>query len=260
MTETIRNTLAAIERERDVRILLAVESGSRAWGFASPDSDYDVRIIYVRPRDRYLLLEPERDVIELPISETLDVNGWDLDKTLRLLRRSNPTLFEWLGSPIVYLRTTTADGFRPLLERYFSPRQSMLHYLSMARRNFDDHLRGETVKAKKYFYVLRPVLACRWILDRGTPPPVLFSELAAAELDSSLRPAVDRLLDIKINAPEVRAVPRVTVLHDYLVQSMEETSRRLEALPRESVPGWEPLDDFFRKVLAEGERPERSPA
>ena len=102
MRELIISKLKQIEKDYNVRVLLAVESGSRAWGFASPDSDYDVRFIYVRPETEYLRLEAVRDVIELPVNDELDINGWDLQKTLRLLYRSNPTLFEWFSSPIVY--------------------------------------------------------------------------------------------------------------------------------------------------------------
>ena len=101
MRELILSKLEEIEKQYDVHILLAVESGSRAWGFESPDSDYDVRFIYVRKQSDYLKLEGIRDVIELPIDDTLDINGWDITKTLRLLYKSNPTLFEWFSSPII---------------------------------------------------------------------------------------------------------------------------------------------------------------
>ena len=118
--DTILSELDKIEQQYGVRVLHAVESGSRAWGFASPDSDYDVRFIYVRPKEDYLRLEKTRDVIELPIEGELDINGWDLDKTLRLLRASNPTLFEWFSSPIVYRETAFADEFRSVMLKYFS--------------------------------------------------------------------------------------------------------------------------------------------
>ena len=109
----IRAELADIERQENVRILYCAESGSRAWGFASPDSDFDVRFIYVCQRNHYLKLGKIRDVIELPINDVLDINGWDLDKTLRLLHKSNPTLFEWFSSPIIYKETPFAEEFRP---------------------------------------------------------------------------------------------------------------------------------------------------
>ena len=132
MKDTIQKELAQIEQTQNVRILLAVESGSRAWGFASPDSDYDVRFIYVRPKDAYLRLQKHRDVIELPINDALDINGWDLTKTLRLLHKSNPTLFEWGASPIVYLETDFAARFKSVMGRYFSSKRGLYHYIHMA--------------------------------------------------------------------------------------------------------------------------------
>ena len=120
MRKKIQTQLRRIEEEENIKILLAVESGSRAWGFASPDSDYDVRFIYIRRMEDYLKLEKVRDVIELPMDDVLDMNGWDLQKTLRLLYKSNPTLFEWFSSPIVYQETEFADKFRDLMIQYFS--------------------------------------------------------------------------------------------------------------------------------------------
>ena len=249
MREMILNKLNEIESRENVRILLAVESGSRAWGFASPDSDYDVRFIYVRPREDYLRLEKTRDVIELPIEGELDINGWDLNKTLRLLRASNPTLFEWFSSPIVYRETAFADEFRSVMKKYYSSRRGLNHYLSMAGSNCHEYLRGDTVKAKKYFYVLRPVLACRWILDKGTPPPMQFSELMDAELDPALLPDVNRLLDLKINAPEIKTIPKIESINRYLDSSIEEVRSRIFRLPEDVNHGWEELNQLFLSQL-----------
>ena len=249
MRETILRKLSEIENRENVKILLAVESGSRAWGFASPDSDYDVRFIYVRPKEDYLRLEKTRDVIELPIEGELDINGWDLDKTLRLLRASNPTLFEWFSSPIVYRETAFAQEFRSIMQRYFSSKRGLSHYLSMASSNYREYLKGDTVKAKKYFYVLRPVLACRWILDKGTPPPMLFSELMDAELDPVLLPDVNMLLDLKMNAPEIKTIPKIESINHYLDSSIEEVRSRIVQLPEDTNHGWEELDQLFLSQL-----------
>ena len=249
MRKTILTKLDEIESRENVKILLAVESGSRAWGFASPDSDYDVRFIYVRPKEDYLRLEKTRDVIELPIEGELDINGWDLDKTLRLLRASNPTLFEWFSSPIVYRETAFAQEFRSIMQRYFSSKRGLSHYLSMASSNHREYLKGDTVKAKKYFYVLRPVLACRWILDKGTPPPMLFSELMDAELDSAILPDVNRLLDLKMNAPEIKTIPKIESINHYLDSSIEEVRSRIVQLPEDTNHGWEELDQLFLSQL-----------
>jgi len=249
MREAILKKLDEIETKENARILLAVESGSRAWGFASPDSDYDVRFIYVRPRDAYLRLEKRRDVIELPIEGALDVNGWDLDKTLRLLHASNPTLFEWFSSPIVYRETEFADEFRSVMQKYFSSKRGLSHYLSMASSNYREYLKGDTVKAKKYFYVLRPVLACQWILDKGTPPPMLFSELVEAELDPTLLPDVNRLLDLKKKAPEIKVIPKIESINRYLDSSIEEVRTRIVQLPEDDNHGWEELNRLFLSQL-----------
>ena len=249
MRQLILNKLSEIEQRENVKILLAVESGSRAWGFASPDSDYDVRFLYVRPRDAYLRLDKPRDVIELPIEGELDINGWDLDKTLRLLRASNPTLFEWFSSPIVYRETAFADEFHSVMQKYFSSKRGLSHYLSMASGNYREYLKDDMVKAKKYFYVLRPVLACRWILDKGTPPPMLFSELVEAELDPALLPDVNRLLDLKMNAPEIKTIPRIESINRYLDSSIEEVRSRIVQLPEDASHGWEELNQLFLSQL-----------
>lgn len=249
MRETILSKLDEIENRENVKILLAVESGSRAWGFASPDSDYDVRFIYVRPNEDYLRLEKTRDVIELPIEGELDINGWDLDKTLRLLRASNPTLFEWFSSPIVYRETAFAQEFRSIMQRYFSSKRGLSHYLSMASSNYRKYLKGNMVKAKKYFYVLRPVLACRWILDKGSPPPMLFSELMEAEFNPVLLPDVNRLLDLKMNAPEIKTIPKIESINRYLDSSLEEVRSRIVQLPEDANHGWEELDQLFLSQL-----------
>src|SRR5688572_12611281 len=164
MKEIIFEKLKSIEHQFDVKILYACESGSRAWGFASPDSDYDVRFIYVHKMDYYLSIDEQRDVIELPINDVLDINGWELRKALRLFRKSNAPLYEWLQSPIVYAADPGfVDGLKSLMSGIFSARAGMHHYLSMAKSVFDSELSGEMVKLKKYFYALRPILAAMWI-------------------------------------------------------------------------------------------------
>lgn len=249
MRDLIIEKLAEIERAENITILHAVESGSRAWGFPSPDSDYDVRFIYVRNPEFYLKLEKTRDVIELPINEMLDINGWDLDKTLRLLHSSNPTLFEWMSSPVVYKQTDFIHQLQPIMDNYFSCKSGLYHYLSMAEGNYRDYLKGEMVKAKKYFYVLRPILACRWILHKHTKPPMLFRDLMNSELDDSLKPAVERLLDLKMNAPEIKEIPRVDEINHYLDASIASIKEEIAAFPAEHRPDWTPLNDLFLKTV-----------
>src|SRR5579872_572701 len=153
--QRVRDALAQVEAERNVRVLFACESGSRAWGFASRDSDFDVRFLYVHRRDWYLSVEDRRDVIEQPIADDLDVSGWELRKALRLLRKSNPPLLEWLQSPLVYQRDAVFEAeFGALASRFYSPRRCFAHYLHMAWGNWRGYLHSrEMVSLKKYLYV-----------------------------------------------------------------------------------------------------------
>ena len=249
MEKLIYKKLREIEQQENVKILLAVESGSRAWGFASPDSDYDVRFIYVRPKEEYLRLDKVRDVIELPIDNVLDINGWDIQKTLRLLYKSNPTLFEWFSSPIVYLETAFANEFRKIMTEYFSTKKNLYHYIGMAEKNYREYLNGEMVRAKKYFYVLRPILACKWILGKGTPPPMRFSELARNELPEELMTDVERLLDLKIHSQEVKQIPRVNKINAYLEREIEEIKAILERADEKKKAEWEELNKLFLKTI-----------
>ena len=156
MRQRVRRQLADIEQRYQVRVLYACESGSRGWGFASPDSDYDVRFLYVHQPEWYLRVEAQRDVIELPIDDELDVCGWEWRKALGLLKAANPTLIEWLDSPVVYQQdASTVAALKALVPQWFSPLRARWHYYSMARKNFRGYLQGEQVRLKKYFYVLR---------------------------------------------------------------------------------------------------------
>lgn len=247
MKEIIPAKLKEIEEREQIRILHCIESGSRAWGFASPDSDYDVRFIYVRKPEFYLRLDKTRDVIEWQLDDTLDINGWDLQKALRLLYSSNPTLFEWNSSPIVYRTTPEWAAISAVIHRYFQQKAGLHHYLSTARTNYREYLRGDTVRLKKYFYVLRPILACRWILERQTPPPMAFSDLAEACLDKALVPAVEELLRQKMQTPELGMGPRVDRINDYLDASLEEIWARIQDLPEEEKTGWDELNEIFLK-------------
>ena len=241
--------LKEIEEKEHVRIIHCVESGSRAWGFASPDSDYDVRFIYVREKEHYLKLEKTRDVIEWQLDDTLDINGWDLQKALRLLHNSNPTLFEWCNSPIVYKTTDEWMKVSEIITQYFLIKTGLHHYFNTARTNFREYLRGDSVRLKKYFYVLRPILACRYILDKQMPPPVLFKTLADVYLDDAIKPAMDELIRKKMDTPEMGEGPRIQVINDYLDASLHDIENIIKALPRERKAPWDELNQLFIDMI-----------
>ncbi|HNM23048.1 MAG TPA: nucleotidyltransferase domain-containing protein [Rhodocyclaceae bacterium] len=224
--QRVIQALADIEVAHDVSVLYACESGSRGWGFASPDSDYDVRFLYVHRLPWYLAVEPRRDVIELPISDELDVGGWELRKTLRLLRRANPVLLEWLDSPVIYRQHEAWAGeIRDLAAQWFSPQRGRYHYLAMAHRNFRGYLQGESVRLKKYLYVLRPLLAALWI-ERGLgQPPMRFADLAGYLVtDEALRVEINALLAIKMRSGEAEYSPRWPGIHAFVESELARTA------------------------------------
>ena len=248
MKETILKALAEIERKENVRIIYAVESGSRAWGFPSPTSDYDVRFVYIRPKEFYLRLDPVRDVIEWQLDDTLDVNGWDIYKFLTLLHKSNPTVFEWSNSSIVYKITEEWRGLGKVIANNFSVKKGLYHYLSMAKGNFHD-MNGETVRLKKYLYCLRPLLACKWMLENGTPPPMLFSDLVDACLETEMRDLIDRLLEIKMGAVEIKEVERIPELEEYLARNISEIEAIAATVAEKNERSWDDVNKAFLAVL-----------
>lgn len=250
MQDIILKELLKIEEQENVKIIMAIESGSRAWGFASPDSDYDVRFIYVRQEEEYLKLEKIRDVIEWKLDDVLDINGWDVKKALQLLHNSNPTVFEWCVSPIVYCETKEFIWLKVILPQYFSVKKSLYHYLHTSEAHYKTHLLGDEVKLKKYFYALRPLLASKWILDKKTAPPMLFEDLMQEELIAELIPEVSRLLDMKKTLPEMGKAPRIQIINDYIESELNEIKVAAEVV-EDLQASWAPLNELFLRMINE---------
>ncbi len=251
MKDVIQQTLDRIEQEQGVRILYAVESGSRAWGFASPDSDYDVRYIYVRPQADYLRIDQPRDTIEGPLDEVLDFSGWDVRKALKLLRKTNPSLMEWVHSPIVYRTTPAWQRLAENFPSFFDAKSSMYHYISMAYTNWTKHLAPEQVKLKKYLYVLRPLLCCRWLEERGTVPPIAFDDLCAAMLPRELEKSIADLLRRKKAAAEGELAPHIPELDAFIQEQIPCFQRVAETMPSRGRGSYEQVNALFLSVLAD---------
>jgi predicted nucleotidyltransferase len=254
MESRIQSSLFEIEQEEGVQIFYACESGSRAWGFPSADSDYDVRFLYIRPRDWYLSVDVERkrDVIEAPIIDELDVSGWDIRKALMLLKKSNPPLLEWLNSPIVYRQNVSiTDRLRELLPEYYSPVACFHHYLNMAQGNFKEYLRGEIVWVKKYFYVLRPLLAIRWIEESDEIVPMTLGALIEKTIhDSELKATIAELVKRKQNGAELDRGPSIPLLSDFIRDELDRLGMKEPANFRARRTS-EPLNEVFRASLSE---------
>ncbi|WP_410984380.1 nucleotidyltransferase domain-containing protein [Bacillus cereus] len=253
MKDKIQLELERIEKENNVKILFAVESGSRAWGFPSKDSDYDVRFVYIHPVEWYLSINEKRDVIEYPISDVLDISGWDIRKALRLFAKSNPALLEWIRSPIFYSKNSDLpERLQKMSENDFDPKATIYHYLHMASKNYREFLQGESVKLKKYFYVLRPILACKWLEEKGTLPPVEFERLIIElSLEQKLLNEIEDLLIKKKAGVELDAGPKNIVLNEFLEEQIKYYQEYVKGIEKGRGIEVEKLNDLFRDMLYE---------
>jgi predicted nucleotidyltransferase len=246
----IQSLLDRIEAERGIRILYACESGSRAWGFASPDSDYDIRFLFAHPEKAYLQVLSPCDTIDLPLLDgDLDAGGWDVRKALGLLGKSNGALVEWLHSPIIYRQTPGfLDRWRMTAREVFSPKHSVDHYRGLAKQMVFGKLHTDAVRAKDYLYALRAILAAEWVLDGRGIPPVPFAELLSVA-PREVRDLVPELLEHKARTMEGERMARMPVLDAFLDRCLTDSAGR-SALLNPPPDARSSLDRLFRRVIS----------
>ena len=246
----IKERLRGIEKQHNVKILYAVESGSRAWGFESVDSDYDIRFIYAHNKNWYLNILPKKDVIEYPIIDMYDYSGWDLRKTMFLMNKSNPVLFEWLKSPIVYCKDDFSFAIiEQLAKDYFSPISSIYHYLHMAKGNFRQYLQADEVRIKKYFYVLRPLFSCMWIENFNESPPMEFERLLILIKDKKLLSRIRELLLRKKSGIELGLEPKITEVNTFIENMLQHFEQMADTFDPRIKPKQELLEEGFIRIL-----------
>ncbi|WP_281635619.1 nucleotidyltransferase domain-containing protein [Flavobacterium marginilacus] len=247
MEKKILDKLKEIEIQKDVEILFACESGSRAWGFASPDSDYDIRFIYKNKPEYYLSLWEKPDVIEFMTEDDLDGSGWDLRKAVKLLAKSNAPLLEWLYSPVVYFENEVfAKQMRELATACFSPIAILHHYLGTTK-NFMEVCEMEEVKLKSYFYALRTALAGKWILENNTFPPVAFAEVLPIA-PKNIQEKILELQQIKASQNETYLHPKETLITDFLLETVQFNQENASKLGSGKKLN-EELDLFFMNMI-----------
>lgn len=245
---TITSELQQLANQEQINILYACESGSRAWGFPSPDSDYDVRFIYLRPLEWYLSIDDRSDTLDLPVNSLLDINGWDLRKALKLFKGSNSAIYEWIQSPIIYRdnRNLIAELVN-LADLYYSGRAGIHHYLNMTIGCYREHLQLESVKLKKYFYALRPILAAKWIVTHQTFPPMVLSKLLELISDRpDILTEIDRLLKLKAISNEATTIPVSPILNNFIQAEIETCELAVKLIPKHDID-LKPLNNLFKK-------------
>ena len=247
MKTKIIKKLRETEAKYNIEILLAVESGSRAWGFASPDSDYDIRFIYRHSKDWYLTPWDKDETIEFITEDDLDGSGWDLRKTFHLLLKSNAALLSWFYSPIVYIENKRfTELFRPLADQCFSPIAVSYHYLSMSKK-YLEACRNDKVKLKSYFYFLRTALSGKWITEKKTTPPVLFSDLLTL-VDSGIRTKIENLMAQKAVKGEAYFHPNDWELFEFMERLVTENEEHSKSLSGGKADKAE-MEQVFRKLV-----------
>lgn len=250
INDQITSGLREIGQKYDCRVLFAAESGSRAWGFPSPDSDYDIRFFYVHPPEWYLRLDDPKDTLQW-FDGDLDYSGWDLRKALRLFAACNPSMNEQLGSPIVYERN---DEFtmriRESIPVFFNPLKAVHHYLGIAANFTEPVFQGEAVGIKKLFYILRPLLAGLWIVRFRTMPPTEFLRLLnETTFSDDLRKRIDDLLVQKETVAEQEKIVISPPMTEWMRATCKRLPKEAQSFPRREKPGWEPLQRLFNETV-----------
>ncbi|AJW63202.1 putative nucleotidyltransferase [Elizabethkingia miricola] len=248
MKTKIIEKLRETEAKYNIEILLAVESGSRAWGFASPDSDYDIRFIYRHSKDWYLTPWDKDETIEFMTDDNLDGSGWDLRKTFHLLLKSNAALLSWFYSPIVYIENKSFTRlFKPLADQCFSPIAVSFHYLSMSKK-YLEACRNEKVKLKSYFYCLRTALSGKWITEKKTVPPVLFSDLLVLA-DLAMRIKIENLIALKATKGESYFHPNDWELFEFMERLISENEEKAKSLSGSKADKAQ-MEKVFREIIS----------
>ncbi len=247
MKTTIQQKLYDIGEQHNIKILFACESGSRAWGFPSPDSDYDVRFIYLRPIEDYLSIYKKGEQVSLPMTDDLDVSGWDLKKVLQLITKSNTTPFEWLQSPVVYCEDPVfKETLWQLCQHYFCARSNTHHYLGIAKGAMQT-INDDTIKIKKLFYVLRPLLAALWCMDKKTIAPMDISPLMQL-LPKDLNEKIISLIKLKSTAQESHLIEIDNSLLSWIKETFDYCSNKANSLEKVNFD-LSPTDDYFKQIV-----------
>ena len=251
MQNEIIQSLNQIAEDYQCTILFACESGSRAWGFSSDDSDYDIRFIYIHSYDWYLRVDKRNYTIEKILPSDLDLSGWELRKALSLFAYCNLALYEWLDSPIVYINNCSCmQRLQQLIPVYFNRKKALYHYLRMAERTAEKEIQDKQINSKKVFYILRPLLACEWIHHFQTMPSTSFERLLQNDsLPNKIVEAICKLLSLKKELTERDNFQLSYDVHQWIIQTLETNARRAEeAVPKESIE-WKPLNQLMVEMV-----------
>jgi predicted nucleotidyltransferase len=251
ITQSIIGKLAEIETSNEVRIPLAVESGSRGWGFAAANADYDCRFIYVHKRDRYLSVSDMDEFIDFELNETFDIKGYDLKRVMRYIMKSQATINEWLSSNVVYIcNGPIVQRLRDLAAEFFNPIPVSHHYLNLARKMFIEITSSDNAKIKKYFYILRPIANLNYIYRFRKMPDMEYDRtLAKISPPPDILTAINALKEQKMIMLEHDRIPAHGLLTDYFKAEIERFDCLLKDMKHDKKTDYTALDEAFRAII-----------
>ena len=253
MLDKIKAALEKVEQDYDIQILYTCESGSRAWGFPSPDSDYDVRFVYVHRLPWYLQIGKTQDTIDKMLPDDLDLGGWELRKTLELFAGCNLALNEWLGSDILYREPhPSVAKLQAKIQDYFNGKKAIHHYYSLATNVSEKHFHNRTISIKKLFYVLRPIYACLWILKQDTMPPTQFQQMLKMGLgDEATESWIHKTIREKEQANEGQTIDVNETAYQWIQDKLTQIEQQAFDYPAPTdKQTLEPLNKLFQEVVA----------
>ena len=251
ITQSIIGKLKEIEAAYEVTIPLAIESGSRGWGFAAANADYDCRFIYVQKPERYLSVSEVDEFIEFELNETFDIKGYDLKRALKYIMKSQAAINEWLSSNVVYIiNEPIVKRLRGLAAEFFNPIPVSYHYLSLAKKTLAEITSTEDARIKKYFYVLRPIANLNFIhLFRRMPYMEYNRTLAAISTPSEVQIAINALTEQKMMMFENDRIPAHGLLIGYFKTEIERFDNLLKDMRHDKKTEYTALDEAFRATI-----------
>jgi uncharacterized protein len=245
--ENLTSVLKKIEEAKNIKILFACETGSRAWGFPSPDSDFDIRFLYKHHKNCYLSLSTKKDTIEF-MDNDLDITGWDLKKSLLLLKKSNVPLIERFQSPIVYFdKNNFKAEFKELVEDYYSPIAAFFHHHSLVKNFWEELKDKKEIKLKSYFYLIRSILSCNWIVTTDKLLPMDIENLMTL-IDEDIKDRLRRLIQLKSTVGEKYFHPKEDYLNKWIVSLLDQLEDRKHNL-KVCKTDIKRADEFFLKKI-----------
>ncbi len=258
MRDKISEICRDLEKRENIKILFAVENGSRAWRFDSKDSDFDVRFVFVRPLKEYIQIKKPSNVITVAFDEHyqlcstedafIDMSGFDVFKFVELLSRSNPTTIEWLISDIVYYGEQN-EVFKDFALNNFSKTALYHHYRSLCRNNYQKYLEtGKHVTYKNYLYTFRGLINATWVIHKQSVPPIVFVDTLQEMKGIVPDYIIDRLykiIAIKAQGKEKEVIKNIKVMDDFIEQFLEGAEPPMD----KSRPLIDILNEELRRIV-----------